>query len=153
MSRCAIWGFATLFCRMLVTASRADRTSFGCADENDFTYFGRALFKESLPSASNLTAAFEQAKLLVAQWEKDPATNAALAPADLQAAPAPAADKAAEVAVTTTEQTAAKTEAEAKAEKKKKKAQEAAHSEPQMAVQAAFQAEVDAWFAAHPARP
>ena len=137
----------------VITASRADRTSFGCADENDFTYFGRALFKESLPTASNLTAAFEQAKRLVAQWEKDPATNAALAPAELQAVPAPTADKAAEVAVTTTEQTAAKTEAEAKAEERAKKAQEAAHSEPQMAVQAAFQAEVDAWFAAHPARP
>jgi len=26
----------------LITASRADRSSFGCADENDFTYFGRA---------------------------------------------------------------------------------------------------------------
>ena len=65
----------------------------------------------------------------------------------------PTADKAADAAVTTTEQTAAKTEAETKAEERAQKAQEAAHSEPQMAVQAAFQAEVDAWFAAHPARP
>ena len=53
----------------VITASRADRTSFGCADENDFTYFGRALFKESLPQAANLSDAFAKAQVLVQEWE------------------------------------------------------------------------------------
>ncbi|WP_158291830.1 C13 family peptidase [Lampropedia puyangensis] len=56
---------------LVVTAARADRTSFGCADENDFTYFGRALFKESMAQTQALTAAFAQAQSLVKQWELD----------------------------------------------------------------------------------
>ncbi len=53
----------------VITAARADRTSFGCADENDFTYFGRALFKESLPNASSLTGAVGNAIKKVEEWE------------------------------------------------------------------------------------
>ena len=49
---------------------RADCTSFGCADENDFTYFGRALFKECLPQAANLSDAFAKAQVLVQEWEE-----------------------------------------------------------------------------------
>lgn len=56
---------------LVITAARADRTSFGCADENDFTYFGRAFFKESLPGAKSFDDAFSGAKALVAKWEKD----------------------------------------------------------------------------------
>ena len=33
---------------LVMTAARADRTSFGCSDDSDFTYFGRALFAEAL---------------------------------------------------------------------------------------------------------
>lgn len=55
--------------RWIITAARADRTSFGCADENDFTYFGRALFKESLPDAPDLSTAVARAGQLVQQWE------------------------------------------------------------------------------------
>lgn len=107
----------------VLTASRADRTSFGCADENDFTYFGRALFKESLPQAANLSDAFAQAKTLVEQWEaKLPAAAEEL----LQ--PAPIAGD----AKPPMDQPAATVE----------------HSEPQMAVLPAFQKDVDAWFAA-----
>ena len=55
---------------LIITAARADRTSFGCADENDFTYFGRAFFKEALPASHSFQDAFARADALVAQWEK-----------------------------------------------------------------------------------
>lgn len=56
---------------LVIAAARADRRSFGCADENDFTYFGRAFFKESLPSSTAFSAAFGRAKALVQKWEDD----------------------------------------------------------------------------------
>jgi hypothetical protein len=55
---------------MVITAARADRASFGCADENDFTYFGRAFFKESLPASNSFFDAFTRAQALVGEWEK-----------------------------------------------------------------------------------
>jgi hypothetical protein len=54
---------------MVITASRHDRRSLGCADENDFTYFGRAFFKESLPGSRSFDEAFNKARSLVAKWE------------------------------------------------------------------------------------
>lgn len=54
---------------LFIAAARADRRSFGCADENDFTYFGRAFFKESLPSATSFEDAFSGAAKLVREWE------------------------------------------------------------------------------------
>lgn len=54
---------------LIITAARHDRPSFGCADENDFTYFGRAFFKESLPRASSFETAFNTASMLVREWE------------------------------------------------------------------------------------
>jgi hypothetical protein len=60
---------------MVITAARADRASFGCADENDFTYFGRAYFKESLPKAGSFQDAFQKAAGLVQEWELKDAAN------------------------------------------------------------------------------
>lgn len=54
---------------LIITAARKDRASFGCADENDFTYFGRAYFKESLPKATSFRDAFRKAEALVQEWE------------------------------------------------------------------------------------
>ncbi len=54
---------------LVITAARKDRTSFGCADENDFTYFGRAFFKEALPQSQSFQQAFEKASALVREWE------------------------------------------------------------------------------------
>ncbi|RIX48281.1 MAG: hypothetical protein D3M94_05165 [Rhodocyclales bacterium GT-UBC] len=54
---------------LIITAARHDRTSFGCADENDFTFFGRAFFKEALPKAASFDEAFANAKQLIADWE------------------------------------------------------------------------------------
>lgn len=55
---------------LIMTASRQDRASFGCADDNEFTYFGRAFFKESLPASRSFQDAFGKADVLVAEWEK-----------------------------------------------------------------------------------
>src|SRR5690606_6039359 len=56
---------------LLITAARPDRTSFGCSDDADMTYFGRAFFSEGLPVAENFQAAFEHAKQRVAEWEDE----------------------------------------------------------------------------------
>lgn len=55
---------------LVMTAARADRVSFGCSEENDFTYFGRALFAEALAETDNLERAFELAKERVAEREQ-----------------------------------------------------------------------------------
>jgi hypothetical protein len=55
---------------LVITAARHDRRSFGCADENDFTYFGRAFFKEALPGARSFQQAFSKASILVDEWER-----------------------------------------------------------------------------------
>jgi hypothetical protein len=54
---------------LILTAARADRRSFGCSDDNDFTYFGRAYFEQALPTAGSFEEAFERARGLIAQWE------------------------------------------------------------------------------------
>ncbi|HEX6733295.1 MAG TPA: C13 family peptidase [Azonexus sp.] len=54
---------------LVIAAARADRRSFGCADENDFTYFGRAFFKESLQATDSFEEAFTRATSLIRQWE------------------------------------------------------------------------------------
>jgi hypothetical protein len=55
---------------IVITAAAADRTSFGCADDRDLTYFGEAFFRDSLPQAASLRAAFDSAKALIAEREK-----------------------------------------------------------------------------------
>lgn len=72
---------------MFIAAARADRRSFGCADENDFTYFGRAFFKESLPSADSFEDAFSRATKLIREWEdRDAGASAARKEGDDRAA-------------------------------------------------------------------
>ncbi|MGH8435367.1 MAG: C13 family peptidase [Pseudomonas sp.] len=55
---------------LVITAARSDRVSFGCSEENDFTYFGRALFAEALSQTDDLERAFSLAKAKVAEREK-----------------------------------------------------------------------------------
>ncbi|WP_371920629.1 C13 family peptidase [Pseudomonas sp. HMWF032] len=55
---------------LVITAARADRVSFGCSEENDFTYFGRALFAEALQQTDDLQRAFKLAQASVAEREK-----------------------------------------------------------------------------------
>jgi hypothetical protein len=54
---------------IILTASRADRTSFGCSDERDLTYFGEAFFRDALPSARSLREAFDSARKAIAARE------------------------------------------------------------------------------------
>ncbi len=56
---------------LIMTASKDDHVSFGCSDDADFTYFGRALFKKAIPAAKTFIKAFAQAKKYVAQWERE----------------------------------------------------------------------------------
>jgi hypothetical protein len=54
---------------VVMTASRADRVSFGCSEEADFTYFGDALFAQALNETDDLQQAFELARAHVAERE------------------------------------------------------------------------------------
>ncbi|HCJ28668.1 MAG TPA: peptidase C13 [Pseudomonas sp.] len=55
---------------MVITAARADRVSFGCSEESDFTYFGRALFAEALQQTRDIVQAFTLAQARVAEREQ-----------------------------------------------------------------------------------
>jgi hypothetical protein len=78
---------------LFIAAAHEDRQSFGCADENDFTYFGRAFFKESLPSAQSFEDAFSRATKLIREWEDRDAGNAAAASGARRRGQQPAADR------------------------------------------------------------
>lgn len=47
---------------IIITAAAADKTSFGCSDDRDLTYFGEAFYRDALPKAQSLQDAFDQAK-------------------------------------------------------------------------------------------
>src|SRR4029077_11554875 len=53
----------------ILTAASADRTSFGCRAENDWTFFGDAMINHALRKAQPLAAAFAEASTLVGGWE------------------------------------------------------------------------------------
>jgi len=55
---------------LVLTAAHAEKTSFGCSNEREWTYFGDALFNRALRSTTSFPAAFRQATATVAQWEK-----------------------------------------------------------------------------------
>jgi hypothetical protein len=55
---------------IILTAAAADRASFGCSDENDLTYFGEAFYRDALPAASTLRAAFETARETIRARER-----------------------------------------------------------------------------------
>ena len=52
-----------------MTAADANHTSFGCAPENDWTYFGDAFFRQGLQPGTDFQNAFEHARILIAGWE------------------------------------------------------------------------------------
>ncbi len=55
---------------MIMTASAADRTSFGCGSESDATYFGDALFQHALRVEDSFVKAFAQAKARIEERER-----------------------------------------------------------------------------------
>lgn len=54
---------------MVITASAATRSSFGCTDTRDLTYFGEAFFARGMNESETLTGAFAIARRLVGEWE------------------------------------------------------------------------------------
>ena len=54
---------------LVMTSAAADRVSFGCSDEADLTYFGRALLKHGLQQTRDFDAAFRIAADLIRDWE------------------------------------------------------------------------------------
>lgn len=67
---------------LVMTASRADRPSFGCGSASHVTFFGRAWMVEGLNRHGDLFAAFDDARARVGAWE----LGEALAPSQPQIA-------------------------------------------------------------------
>ncbi|HXX84502.1 MAG TPA: C13 family peptidase [Casimicrobiaceae bacterium] len=55
---------------LIITASAANRTSFGCGNGSAATYFGDALFQHALRFEDSFVKAFEQAKQRIAERER-----------------------------------------------------------------------------------
>ena len=54
---------------IVMTAADANHTSFGCAPENDWTYFGDAFFRQALQPGTDFRNAFDHARVLIEGWE------------------------------------------------------------------------------------
>ena len=55
---------------MVMTSSKSDHVSFGCSDEADFTFFGRAYFEKSVSITKSFKLAFDKATRFVNKWEE-----------------------------------------------------------------------------------
>jgi peptidase C13-like protein len=54
---------------IVVTAADEEHTSFGCAPERDWTYFGDAFLRQSLQPGTDFEQAFAHARTLIQGWE------------------------------------------------------------------------------------
>jgi hypothetical protein len=71
---------------IVIAAAAADRTSFGCSTDRDLTYFGEAFYRDALPEADTLHAAFDKAKSAIAAREQREGIEASKPQADFGAA-------------------------------------------------------------------
>ena len=55
---------------LVIAAAAPDKNSFGCNNENEWTYFGKAYFDEALRKTVSFTQAFEMAKPVIEEREK-----------------------------------------------------------------------------------
>ena len=55
---------------VVITAAAADRTSFGCSDDRELTYFGEAFYRDALPRAKSLQDAFALTRSAIAARER-----------------------------------------------------------------------------------
>ncbi|MES2404246.1 MAG: C13 family peptidase [Pseudomonadota bacterium] len=55
---------------MVITAARADRSSFGCGEQSELTWFGHAFLVDALNKTDDFRQAFKLASTQVATWEK-----------------------------------------------------------------------------------
>jgi hypothetical protein len=56
---------------VVLTAAAADKTSFGCEPQRDWTYFGDALFNHALRGGAGIADSFDMATAQITQWEND----------------------------------------------------------------------------------
>jgi GrpB-like predicted nucleotidyltransferase (UPF0157 family) len=61
---------------IVLAAAAADKTSFGCANDRDLTYFGEAFYRDALPAHASLRATFEATKTAIAKREKEEGIDA-----------------------------------------------------------------------------
>jgi hypothetical protein len=61
---------------IVITASSKRRSSFGCSDERDLTYFGEAFFRDAFPAAPDLRAASEAARRAIRVRERQEKVSA-----------------------------------------------------------------------------
>ena len=54
---------------IIFTAASSTKTSFGCANGREFTYFGEAIFKDNMTASKNIITAFEDAIEIVNKRE------------------------------------------------------------------------------------
>lgn len=54
---------------LVISASDADHSSFGCDDQRELTYFGEAFLKDAVPTTKTLEEAFRKAAVLVRERE------------------------------------------------------------------------------------
>jgi len=54
---------------IVLTAADAKNTSFGCSPERDWTYFGDALFRQSMRPGRDFQHSFDNARMLIHGWE------------------------------------------------------------------------------------
>lgn len=55
---------------LILTAARKDRSSFGCSNEAEYTYFGDAYFVQALKSERSFIKAFTEAQKIISTKEK-----------------------------------------------------------------------------------
>jgi hypothetical protein len=55
---------------IILAAAAKDKTSFGCSDDRDLTYFGEAFYRDALPKAASLREAFDGARTAIADRER-----------------------------------------------------------------------------------
>lgn len=55
---------------IVLTAASSDRTSFGCAPENEWTFFGDAVINQGLMAGKPLLQAFNDGLVLIQSWEQ-----------------------------------------------------------------------------------
>jgi hypothetical protein len=56
---------------LVIAAAHAERTSFGCEDRREWTYFGDAFFNRALRRERSFEAAFVRAKRTIGRWEAE----------------------------------------------------------------------------------
>jgi hypothetical protein len=55
---------------LVITAARSDRSSFGCGEQSQLTWFGHAFLVDALNKTDSFRQAFKLAQAQVAAWEK-----------------------------------------------------------------------------------